>query len=311
MSLLDNAAQSIRLGLEDFSSEDSSRLLSAARNLHAGVLLLYKEKLRRLSPPDSEEVLLKQNIEPRIANNGKLIFVGKGKKTVDIQAIQSRFKTLGISADWKTLQEVTKVRNDIEHYYTTSGKDAVRGAISKAFILFRDFTRLELGEDPRVLLGDESWLELIQISEIFDQERAECSDAILRYEWTASELQEAAIGTSCKNCGSKLIEPKNDQRRPDVLCRSCGHWHDFEDFAAQAMAEGINHHSNYKDGGESIVVLCPHCAQETYHYEAGLCVSCEESVADECQMCSDRIPSDELEDDGLCGHCRHITTKDD
>lgn len=73
MSLLHNAAQSIRLGLEDFGSVgDEDRLLSAARNLHAGVPLLYKEKLRRLSPPDSDEVLLKQVIEPRIYSSGTL-----------------------------------------------------------------------------------------------------------------------------------------------------------------------------------------------------------------------------------------------
>lgn len=120
MTIIDNAANSIRLGLEDFKSEDDDRLLSAARNLHAGILLLYKEKLRRLSPEDSNEVLLKKDVIPVFDADGAIKFVGTGKKTVDIQQIKERFKSLSISVDWTRFDEVTNIRNDIEHYYTTA-----------------------------------------------------------------------------------------------------------------------------------------------------------------------------------------------
>ncbi len=56
--LLRNAVASIRLGVEDFESGGQDRHLSAARNMHAGVLLLFKERLRALSPPGSKEVLV-------------------------------------------------------------------------------------------------------------------------------------------------------------------------------------------------------------------------------------------------------------
>ena len=309
--LLENAANSIRLGLEDFDTNEEDRLVSAARNLHAGLLLLYKEKLRRLSPEGSDEVLLKQLIEPKLDTEGNLSFVGKGKKTVDTQKIKERFKSLGISADWKSLDEVTKIRNDIEHYYSTAGKDAVRGIVSKSFILFRDFARGELGEDPRALLGEDSWLSMTGVSEVYEKERKECEAAIEAYEWTASELREAALNTSCAECGSGLIEPINDSRRPDVRCRSCSKVYFFEEFAERAMSEGIDHHSHIKDGGDSIVVICPHCSQETYHYELAMCVSCEESVSHECMICSNTIPPNEIDDDDLCGYCRHMSLKDD
>ncbi|MDF1659628.1 MAG: hypothetical protein P1U58_18565 [Verrucomicrobiales bacterium] len=309
--LLENAANSIRLGLEDFDTDEDDRLLSAARNLHAGLLLLYKEKLRRLSPTGSDEVLLKQNIEPIFDSAGNLTFVGKGRKTVDTQKIKERFKSLEISADWKSLDEVTKIRNEIEHYFTTAGKDAVREIISKSFILFRDFTRGELSEDPRDLLGEDAWLSMTDISEVYEQERKECEDAIENYEWTASELQDAALNTSCLECGSSLIEPINDPKRPDVRCRSCGKIQIFEEFAEHAMAEGIDHHSHIKDGGDSIVVICPNCSQETYHYELGMCVSCEESVDHDCDRCGSTIPPEELDYDSLCGYCRHMMSKDD
>ena len=64
MKLLDNAVQSIKIGLEDF--DDPKKLISATRNIYAGVLLVFKEKLRRLSPADSNEVLVKKNIVPKI-----------------------------------------------------------------------------------------------------------------------------------------------------------------------------------------------------------------------------------------------------
>ena len=95
-TLLANAAQSIKMGVEDYLSPDPGRALSGVRNVTAGVLLLFKEKLRLLSPAPSDEVLLKQKIEPKITTTGDLLFRGSGRKTVDVQQIQERFKSLGI-----------------------------------------------------------------------------------------------------------------------------------------------------------------------------------------------------------------------
>lgn len=187
----------------------------------------------------------------------------------------------------------------------------MRGIISKSFVLFRDFARGELGEDPRDLLGEDAWLSMTDISEVYDKERKECESAIESFEWTATELQDAALETSCSDCGSGLIKPINDSRRPDVRCRSCGKVSFFEEFAERAMSEGINHHYNYMDGGDPIVVICPHCSQETYHYELGMCVSCEESCDHECMRCGLTILPEELDDDDMCGYCRHISSRDD
>ncbi len=58
-TLLNNAVISIRLGVEDFQKlkENPNRVISAVRNIYAGVLLLFKEKLYRLSPQGSNEIL--------------------------------------------------------------------------------------------------------------------------------------------------------------------------------------------------------------------------------------------------------------
>jgi len=113
MDLLTNAVESIQVGVEDYRTGTRPRLLSAMRNIHAGILLLYKEVLRRESPHDSNDVLLMANISPSRDANGKLIFVDDRKKTVNVQQIKQRFDALGIVTDWKRFDGVNSVRTDM------------------------------------------------------------------------------------------------------------------------------------------------------------------------------------------------------
>jgi hypothetical protein len=76
MSLLDNAIESIQVGVEDYLMDDNRRYRSAARNIFAGILLLYKEKLNRLSPPHSEEALIKNKIKFIYTDEGSVTFAG-------------------------------------------------------------------------------------------------------------------------------------------------------------------------------------------------------------------------------------------
>jgi len=97
MNLLKNAVETIQIGLEDYKNDDPRRSLSAIRNVSSSILLLFKEKLRRLSPLDSDEVLIKSNAEPIIDPKTKsLAFIGEGSKIVDVQQIKQRFTSLGI-----------------------------------------------------------------------------------------------------------------------------------------------------------------------------------------------------------------------
>ncbi len=115
MALLDNAIKSIQVGVEDYQNGAEDRLLASVRNIHAGILLLYKEALLRLSPTNSNEVLIKAKIVPTLDGVGNLIFVGSGGKTVDVQQIEERFEQLKITTDWVRFKRITKIRNDIEH----------------------------------------------------------------------------------------------------------------------------------------------------------------------------------------------------
>ena len=88
MSILENSVVSITLGLEDYKSSDDRRLISCTRNLAAGILLLFKHKLELLSPPDSNEALIKQKVMPVLQADGGILWVGDGRKTVDVQQIK-------------------------------------------------------------------------------------------------------------------------------------------------------------------------------------------------------------------------------
>ena len=154
MSLLKNAIESIQVGVEDYEIGEERRYLSAVRNISAGILLLYKEKLRRLSPPDAEELLIKSSIEPMLDKQGKVIFKGKGKKTVDVQTIRQRFKSLGIEYTWTNFDELNELRNNIEHYYTDKSPSAIREVIAKSFVLIHEFINQHLEEETHQLLGD-------------------------------------------------------------------------------------------------------------------------------------------------------------
>ena len=140
MSILKNAVETIQIGLEDYENKDPRRSLSAIRNISAGILLLFKEKLRELSPEGSDEVFIKKDF--RLSLNSKRAEVtlrGVGDKTVDVYQIQKHFKDLDIKVDWEALNKIISLRNNIEHYYTDYSSAVINEIVSKSYVIIRDF----------------------------------------------------------------------------------------------------------------------------------------------------------------------------
>ena len=313
MSLIQNAVDSIANGLSDFGSKDRKRIISAVRNIHAGILLLFKEKLQRLSPKGSNDALIKERIVPVIGPKGRVFFVGKGRKTVDVRGIQERFTSLGISVDWKRFERVNTIRNDIEHYYTAIHPDAIRKMISDTFILIRDFIKNELEEDPLEILGQQNWKKLLEVSEVFDVEFKESRDVIDSIDWKSDALTEAMQEVQCNECGSPLLLPvaRAGGIKPALRCKSCGEEREFEDYgeaAIKGMYEGVNFRS-IKDGGEELTTTCPHCFRDAYIVDEERCAICGESCEHVCSRCGNRIPVSELSDGDICGWCQHMWEK--
>lgn len=317
MDLLSNATHSIRTGVEDYQEGSQARLLAAVRNIHAGILLLYKEALRRLSPNNSNEVLVKAKISPSRDVAGNIVFVGTGKKTVDVQQIKDRFAELKISTDWLRFNRITDMRNEIEHYYTKAEKKALESVISDAFVIIRNFMTAELKEDPLAILGDTTWEALLKISEVYEAERAECEEMLMRVDWKSEVLKEGIFDLTCPSCSGSLLRPDGDctaySEGMGLQCRICGEVCSASDFVPRAIAFALERYSyeSLKDGGDEPYALCPVCNLESYIMAEHQCAHCGESVEQTCDRCGSEIPASELHCAPLCGYCEYMMSKDD
>lgn len=314
MSLLNNAIESIQVGVEDYLMSDSKRYLSAVRNICAGILLLYKEKLCRLSPSHDKEVLIKKDIRPVDDGAGNVTFIGTGRKTVDLQEIKERFSSLKITVDWKKFDELNQLRNNIEHYYTDKSPDAVREVIAKSFILIRDFISDGLDEEPHQLLGDACWQALLKTADVYEAEEAACKQSFEDIEFKHPILEEAVEQIRCPSCHSSLIKAKDTSEFSiftSLSCVSCGKAFDFWDVMSECL-EDCEHFCDSEDGfaycsdceyteQPSVVPttddewLCLACL--TTHDEVGSCGYCSEFVAGDlegsymsgCLMCDGQM----------------------
>lgn len=317
MDLLTNAIESIRAGVQDFEEGSHGRLLAAVRSIHAGVLLLYKEALRRISPAGSNEVLVKSKVVPKRNAQGDVELVGDGRKTVDVQQIRERFDALGIVTDWTRFDRITDVRNDIEHYYTKANKKALESLVSDAFVVVRNFVAIELKEDPLKLLGDETWQAMLAVSEVYSAERAECEKSLATLDWESKALAEGVMGLTCPSCSGSLLRPGGDYKtyRDDMVlvCRVCGDTTTAHDFVPRAIAGVLRDevHVALKEGGEAPYTNCPECGAEAYVMEEERCAVCGESAEHTCARCGNRIPAEELLCSPYCGWCAHMMDKDD
>ncbi len=315
MSILKNAIDSIAIGLEDYESTDERRVVSSTRNIFAGILLLFKYKLCELSPPDSDEALIKQRVLPEIDATGAVKWIGKGNKTVDVQNIKERFESLNIEVEWKRLERVNKYRNDIEHYYSTLKAESVQQLISDSFIIIRDFISEQLGEDPKQLLGDEYWKILVDVNEVYEKEKLECDTAMEKLDYFSDEITNAFMAFQCSECGSGLIEPTEDTGgalESSFRCRSCDHVETYEAFVAPAVSDYYagEVYISHTDGGDPPIIDCPEC-DGIYLYEEGVCSSCGHTAEHTCQRCGSPIIPDELYAEPFCGYCAHMISKDD
>lgn len=312
MSLFENAIHAIQAGAEDFAlgAGNDGRLKSAIRNVHAGVLLLFKTHLQRLSPPGSDEVLLKQNIKPIQLTDGSITFVGDGKKTADVQTIKSRFTALNIDVDWSSFEAATKIRNEVEHYFTKQPEQLVREAVADCFSIAHQVCTALLGKDLRSHLSEEAWERLIEIEKIIDCEKHRCFESRSHFQPNSDFAREGLRQFVCTECYSRLILFREDG---SAECRCCGKsWSQSEivlDIVKSAGAD--DHYDAIKDGGSLTVIDCPECNEFTYIVCEAYCVNCECSCPSECALCGMGIPAEEIDGGSYCSWCQNLLSKDD
>lgn len=317
-TILANAVQSIQIGIEDFQSTDPRRVLSAIRNITAGILLLFKEKLRDLSPADSDEVLIKQRVQPKFDATGAVVFKGDGKKTVDVQQIEDRFSSLNIETDWKRFKKVVGIRNDIEHYCTTESTDRLKELIADSFIIIRNFVSSQLGYEPVELLGEQTWAVLLDVAEVYQRELDECQRAIEAIDWDSDAMSDMATYLRCPRCHSALVKPTDPDAGSvfsiEFSCSSCGHVTAVEEMAESALSECFagDIYLAIKDAEPAPIGTCPECGRETFILQEDMCAACGEILSYyECAVCGESLGLDDQDGGGLCSYHHYQAMKDD
>jgi hypothetical protein len=315
-SILSNAVSSIQIGIEDYKSSDARRTLSAVRNITAGILLLFKERLRQLSPDGSDEVLIKEKIIPARSERGAVRFVGKGKRTVTTGEIKERFQALGISVDWKRVNELIDIRNNVEHYYTTTPHARLQQMLTDAFVVIHSFTVEQLGNDPVALFGAETWDTFLEVSSIYESELKLSTDWHARVAWPHPTVKALVVESMrCLSCNSALLKPDTLRQLAEMhfRCRACNATYEWSDLAKEAVADhfAADYYLVMTDGNDEPLEECPDCERDTYVTADQICVVClSQRSPRRCSVCGDRSVQ-QLNGVDVCGHHYDLITRDD
>ncbi|HAE37843.1 MAG TPA: hypothetical protein DCG57_04290 [Candidatus Riflebacteria bacterium] len=299
MSLFENAVQAITCGLEDYKMDTDARLRSAIRNVHAGILLLFKTKLQQLSEPDTKDALIKKRIVPQKLNN-QIKWIGDGKNTVDVQDIKTRFKWLDIKANWKDFDALNNIRNDVEHYFPIAKKEVISESLAKAFSIVVDFMQNQLSIDPKTMFESGMWEDFINIHEVWIAERNRCLESYRYFKCSSSLVSDNVDNIACLICDSELMLYDG---KDSFSCRACG-----ESFFGGDVIVDLLSGLDY-DQCDPAVVHCPNCGEKSLVVAELQCPLCGEKVNGECKRCLARIPTEELDGGDYCGYCSHMIDK--
>ncbi|MGL4767016.1 MAG: hypothetical protein ACRCV6_02870 [Formosimonas sp.] len=308
-SILKNAVFSIQIGIEDFESADPRRSLSSVRNIYAGLLLLFKEKLRQLSPPESNEVLIKARIQPKLVD-GNVIFIGVGKNTVDVAEIKKRFKDLDIFIDWTNFEKVQRVRNSLEHYYESRTVQDIKAVMCHAFSIIQNFVPTHLGIQPHDLFQNRYWNTLMEINIEYQSKISQFQSTLGNLPWHDGNI---VPFIECPFCSSQLIKPTNTPSTIDEAtfqCDTCNTEFDYEDEIEEWASCYFN--IDYDPKEMEQLPYCDNCGKATFDEAQGFCLACGEELSyTHCSICDTDLHPNEQEFGGLCGYHHHQTEKND
>lgn len=315
-SLFENAVASIRMGVEDYQQQDDDRDISAVRNLYAGVLLLAKEALIRKAPKADPRAVIAQTFKPVPDGKGGMTF-NASDKTIDFENIKTRFKAFGLEIDKDALEELNKIRNDMEHHFTDKPGATIRAAVVKSFPVISSLFR-QMNENPVEHLGS-AWASMLEERNLYDYEKAAARGSFALVNWHANFL--ADFEFECTACGWDLIEQVDAKNTsPDSVefrCRQCGDEPERGDVIEAAVNKAFwaDGYLRAKDGdGDGPVFQCQECSLETYLEEDDVCAHCGETMdfTRTCFRCHNTISiQDYLDglDSGLCGYCSNLRDK--
>lgn len=99
---------------------------------YAGVLLLAKEVLVRTAPAADPKDVLGARYKPVPDGQGGIRY-DASDRTIDFSELGDRFRSFGLKIDQAAPRDLNRIRNDIEHLYSSASPKTVREAIATAF----------------------------------------------------------------------------------------------------------------------------------------------------------------------------------
>jgi hypothetical protein len=313
--LFENAINSIKLGIEDYQSNDDRRPVSAVRNFYAGVLLLGKQCLVDAAPNADPMEILASNYIPIPDGDGGVDYEVKGHSTIDLGELRGRFKKFDLQWPGGNIDALQRIRNGFEHYHSSEPRALIQQAIAGCFPLVEGFFHI-LGCDPAEELG-EAWHVMLDEESFFSKKKADCNASFSKIFWGYELTLDAQM--YCDECSSYLIYQQDKENTSPSsivgMCLACGENYTAERTVAKIVQAifGGNDYVTIKDGGDPIIHDCPECCQPNYvmNGETNICYFCEKSVDGECARCGIdlSVMNFSYDHDSLCDYCAHMSDK--
>lgn len=322
--LLDNAVDAVSMGIEDLgmAAYDMRRGVTAVRNVFAGLLLVYKSHLAKISSSVNSALIWK-NVSLRNVD-GRWQYVPDERRTVDVDDILRLFKENGIRIDKEKLKRIRRYRNATEHYYDINNvpHNTVVEYVVDSLILVRDFIVQYIGKKPEEVFGRDVWHSFLHNNAIVANKRVERAELINGLEWFAPEVKELFLRMGCPHCSSDLLVPQRIDSSKAVehsfSCFGCGRVSGYDDVVL-AFCDDVMFSTIELAENNGIAVMtgfgeCPECAGISFSDELGLCIACGYRDEPVCARCNESIVADEMDvynAHGTCRRCQNLYDRDD
>lgn len=267
-----------------------------------------KRSCARLSPPGTDEVLIKARIAPSLNQAGLLAFRGQGGKTVDEQQIVERFGQLGIHLDWSPLRKLTSHRNVLEHYRYWGSREELREVVAQSATMIRRLFDV-LGLDPSTCLRPTAGSSYSRTNRSF---RRSSRTAVLQSKRCAGgpPRWRAPRGQICRAsiAGSELLELENpvdvDQETARLKCRACGSTFPAKERIWPTLVQhfGQDLYEAATQGGMPPVFKCEGCGEVAVVTDEGECAFCGKGGYElRCEVCNEiLVDEDRGQSDARC-----------
>lgn len=312
-TILENATNSIALGIEDIQTDDPKRALSAIRNFHAGVVLLGKTCLLSRAETADPAIVLAARHKLVPDGHGNVQIAPRGHATIDVGDLEQRFADFDLSwvkEDAKpAFTLLRRMRNAVEHSSHPHSQEDIRKAIGACYPIVAEFFDI-LGKNPADHLGT-SWTFMAEQEQLYLKLVEDCLATLSELPWANFLITNEPA--ACTACGLSLLKQttsgNSDPQAIDAVCHGCGATYGTGDFV-----ELLVQHTFYADaylamtqGGEPAWVECPKCEREVFvlAIEEPTCFLCGYDPREECRVCGQLFtPGVEADIGGdLCQSC--------